>query len=245
MTTNQPGSIRHGRWGAAMGLFFVVATVAGNEMSNSGDSPHTDAASILANVRRAHSAINEIGLSLELLGFAALLFFAAYLYRLLRNGEGSDGWLAGSVLIAASLDLAIKVGSGAPLAAVYAGRATLTPELARTLININTGGFILTGFSSAVFVLAAVTAAWSSRVLPRGWCWAGLVIAVLGLITPMLALYHPASYVPVPYLLILLWMAGVAIARFVAEGRASNTPVQRPAARSHAHEASNRSPLVS
>lgn len=225
MTGNETGSLRHGRWGAATGLLFCIGTIAGNEMSNSGDSPHTDAASILANVRRTHTAFNGIGLGLELLGFAALLFFAAYLYRVLRRGEAPDGWLAGSVLIAASVDLAIKIGSGAPLAAAFAARDSLTPKLARTLIDINTGGFILTGFSAAIFVLAATASAWSSRALPRTLCWAGLLLGVPGLITPMLGVYHPASYIPVPYLLIVVWTGAAAIARIVIENR-TNRPAR-------------------
>lgn len=225
MTDTETPPIPHGRLGAAMGLLFTVGTIAGNTMSNSGDSPQTDAESILANVRRTHTPINAIGLGIELLGFAALLFFAAYLYRILRRGEGRDGWLAGSVLIAASIDLSIKIGSGAPLAAANTDKAGLTPDLARTLIDLNTGGFILTGFAAAVFVLATVASAWTSRALPRGLCWAGMIIAIPGLVTPMFGVYHPADYVPIPYLLTLVWIGAVAVTRLIAENPRHKHPM--------------------
>ena len=111
--------------GAAAGLVFTVVTIAGNEMANPATRPATAAATALANIQRVHGVTNHVGMALELLGFVALMFFAGYLYRVLRRGEGPDGWLAATVLVAAAADLGVKLGSGAALAAAYAHRAEL------------------------------------------------------------------------------------------------------------------------
>lgn len=77
MTTNMAsGPLRLGRLGAAMGLFFVAATIAGNELANSGDAAGDSTTTALANVRRVHGLTNHLGLMLEIFGFVALMFFA-------------------------------------------------------------------------------------------------------------------------------------------------------------------------
>ena len=209
------GPLRSARWGAAAGVFFAVATIVGNELANKGDAAGDGAATALANVRRHHGLLNHLGIGLEILGFIALMFFAGYLYRILRRGEGQTGWLAATALIAAAADLGVKLGSGASLAAAYYHPADLTPEMARMLLDLNDAAFVITGITMAAFVLAVSASAYASRVLPRTLVWLGVALGVLGLASPILSLLDPSGYNPLPYLVALLWVAAVGIARVV------------------------------
>ncbi len=212
-------AFRLGRLGAAAGLVFTVFTIAGNEMSDRGNASGDSAATALANIQRAQSLTNHLGIAVEILGFIAMMFFAAYLYRVLRSAEGSDGWLAATVLITAAADLGIKLGSGAPLAAAYYHKADLTPDLARTLVDLNNAGFVITGLTMAAFVLAVSFSAYRSRALPRTLTWIGVVLGTLGLATPLVGITDPANYNPLPYLISLLWVAAICVARIVRETR--------------------------
>jgi hypothetical protein len=209
----------YARIGAATGILFSLATIAGNEMSNSGNAPGDSATVALANIRRAHSVVNHAGTTLEIVGFIAFAFFAAYLYHSLRRGEGDNGWMAGAALVAAAADLGVKLGSGASLVAAYAHPDDLSAGLAGTLIDLNNAAFLITGLTMAGFVLAVSLSAHGSRTLPRTLTWIGLVLGVLGLVTPNAAIMNPDSYNPLPYLLSLLWIVAVAVARMVKEGR--------------------------
>ena len=211
----------YARIGATTGILFSLATIAGNEMSNSGDAPGDSATVALANIRRAHSALNHAGTALEIVGFIAFAFFAAYLYRALRRGEGDRGWIAGAVLVSAAADLAVKLGSGAALVAAYAHPADLSASLAGVLVDLNNAAFVITGLTMAGFVLAVSLSAQATRTLPRTLTWIGLVLGVLGLVTPNLAIMNPDNYNPLPYLVSLLWIVAVAVARVVKEGHDS------------------------
>jgi hypothetical protein len=131
-------ALRLGRLGAAAGLIFTVFSVVGNEMANSGDAAGDSAATALHNIQRVHGVVNQVGLAVELLGFVALMFFVGYLYRVLRNAEGKDGWLGATVLITVAADLGVKLGSGAALAAAYSRNADLTPNLTREHLSTST-----------------------------------------------------------------------------------------------------------
>ena len=222
MSTNAkpaPGALRWRRFGAATGLFFVVATMVGNEMADSGNASGDSAATALANIRRTQSLTNHLGLWLEILGFVAFMWFAGYLYRVLRRAEGPQGWLAAAALIAAAADLGVKLGSGAALVAANYHPAELTPDLARLLVNLNDAAFIVAGLTMAAFAATVAASAYATRSLPRPLAWIGLVIGVLGLATPILGFTDPNNYNPLPYLVALLWIAAVSIARIIVDAR--------------------------
>ncbi len=229
MSTNV---LRLGRLGAAAALVFTVCTIAGNELADSGQAAGDSPATALANIQRVPGLANQLGIALELLGFIALMFFAGYLYRVLRSAERENGgWLAATVLVAAATDLGVKLGSGAALAAAYAHKAELTPEIARALVDLNNGAFVITGLTMAAFVLAASLSALGSRALPRALAWIGIVLGGLGLVTPILGVTDPTNYNPLPYLVSLLWIAAVGLSRIVRETRAVRAAAGTPTAR--------------
>jgi Domain of unknown function (DUF4386) len=224
-------AFRLGRLGAAAGLAFTAFTIAGNEMADSGNASGDSAATALANIQRAQGLTNHLGTAVEILGFIALMFFAGYMYRVLHSSEGEHGWLAATVLVTAAADLGVKLASGAPLAAAYYHRADLTPDLARTLVDLNNGSFIITGLTMAAFVLAVSFSAYGSRALPRTLTWIGVVLGALGLVTPIVGITDPASYNPLPYLISLVWVAAIGVARIVRETRQRRAADRRTEAR--------------
>lgn len=213
-----PGTtLRLGRLGAIAGLIFMTATIAGNAMADSGDAAGSSAAVALANFRRTHGLLNHLGTAIEIAGFIAFMFFAGYLYRVLRGSERRDDWLAAPVLITAAADVSVKLGSGAALAAAQFHPAALTPALAQVLVDLNNGAFVITGLTMAGFLLAVSAGGYRSRVLPRTLVWIGIVLGALGLVTPTPGLSDPVNYNPLPYLMSLLWIAAVSVTRIVRE----------------------------
>ncbi len=65
-------------------------------MALAGQSGATDGPDLLDDLSTELSAVNSAGLALEMFGWAALMAFLGYLYRVLRNAESPDGWLARS-----------------------------------------------------------------------------------------------------------------------------------------------------
>lgn len=203
------------RWGALAGTAYVVLIMVGNAMNVSGESGRTDAARILADVQNQANAVNQAGLVLELLGFVAYLFFLGALYRAMRTAEGAHGWLSDAAFGAGLCAVAVKIASAAPMMAASYRRDELSPELARTLVDLGGAAFILSGLLTAVFVLAAASSAHASGLLPHWLTRSGIVVSVVGFVTPLVGAVSPSDYVPVPFLLCLVWVAvtGIVLAR--------------------------------
>jgi hypothetical protein len=193
------------RIGAATGAFFVIAIVVGGQMEMSGSTAATDGPGILANLQRDPTIVNRIGFTWALLGFAAFLVFVGYSHRVLRRAEGPDGWLATVPLGAGLLYLAIKVGSAAPIIAAVYRRDQLTPEFARTLVDLNDAAFVVSGWAFGLFAAAAAVICLAHRVLPRWLGWFGLVSGLLTLAAGIAGIVDPGSYNPLPFVAGLLW----------------------------------------
>jgi hypothetical protein len=165
---------------------------------------------ISAGLRRDWTAQNIAGIALVMLGFAAFMLFLGYLRERLRSG---GDWLGQAAALAGGLTIAIKLGTVAPTVAPRLGGAAIGPQATLGLYDIGEIGFIVTGFTFAVFVLAAALSGLSARgTMPRWLAWAGLVIGVAGLITPVAGPIDPVNYMPVPWLLQSLWVLLLAAA---------------------------------
>jgi hypothetical protein len=103
---------RRGLMPAVGGTFFVIATGVGHALANAGATGDA-----LIDARRSITVVYGIGVALEVLGFVALTFFAAWLVVYLRGRELGGGPLAGAAGMAAAVTLAIKLGSAAPVIA--------------------------------------------------------------------------------------------------------------------------------
>ena len=203
--------MRTERFAAATGAVYVVAVLFGNEMANAGASGQDNDAGILADLQRPRTAVNTVGMVVEILGMGLLIVFIGYLYRVLRRAEGPDGWWAAPAFGAGLVMVTVKLASAAPILAGRLRAHELTPELARTLNNLNGAAFVVTGFAFGIFVLAAAAAALVGRVLPRWLSIVGVVLGVLTVAAGTAGILDPQGYVPIPFLLGLLWVAAFSI----------------------------------
>jgi hypothetical protein len=203
--------MRTERFAAATGAVYVVAVLFGNEMANAGASGKDTGPAILADLQRPRSGVNIAGTVMEVLGFALLIVFVGYLYRVLRRAEGPDGWWAAPAFGAGLVTVAVKLASAAPFMAAHLRASELSPELARTLIDMNGAAFVISGFTWGIFVLAAAAAALSGRVLPQWLGIVGVVVGVLTIAAGVAGILDPLGYVPIPFLLGLLWVLAVSI----------------------------------
>ena len=81
---------RRGLVPAAAGALFVIATGVGNGLANSGATGDA-----LVDAGRAVTLVYGLGVALEVLGFVAFAFFAAWLVGyLLRREVGGGRWRA-------------------------------------------------------------------------------------------------------------------------------------------------------
>ena len=180
------------RIGAATGAFFVIAILVGGAMEG-------------GHLQRGPTIVNRVGLIWALLGFAAFLVFVGYLHRVLRRAEGPDGWLATVSLGAGLLYLAIKVGSAAPIVVAGYRIDELTPDLSRTLVDLNDAAFVVSGMMFGLFAVAAAAACLAHMVLPRWLGWFGLASGLLTLAAGIVGVVDPMNYNPMPFLGGLLW----------------------------------------
>ncbi len=231
--------LRYARFGALCGVFFVVALTVGNQMVIAGEGPANTGPQVLANLQRPQTAGNAIGWALALLSFPAFLFFVGYLRERLR---GESDWLAGTAVAAAAVTVAIKFGSVAFQYAAQLRAHDIGGVLARSLVDLGDGAFVIAGLMFSAFVLAAALAGLcaAGRPMPRWLAWPGLVLGVLGLITPLLGVIHPGSYLPLPWLLQFLWTGVLAVVWTIRPqpGPASPTVAGRTAESGVALEAS-------
>ena len=213
--------MRFERMGAASGAVYVLAIMIGNGLYESGSSGGDDGPGMLADLQRETTMVHSVGLTLEVLGFTAFLVFLGYLYRVLRCAEGPDGWLASTALGAGLVTVAIKLGSIAPVMAADLRSQELTPDLVRTLMDLGGAAFVVSGYSSGIFVAAAAAATLTGRVLPRWLALAGVAVGVLTVAAGAAGVLDPASYVPLPFLFGLLWLL---VTSAVLTVRGSNPP---------------------
>jgi len=122
--------------------------------------------------------------------------------------------------------LAVKVGSAAPIAAALYRRDDIDATTARTLVDLNGAAFLIDGLLVAVFVLAAGLSALSSRALSRWACWSAVVLGVTGLVTPIVGIEDMDRYLPIPFLLSLIWILVVGATLAVRAGRAARNGAQ-------------------
>jgi hypothetical protein len=138
-------------------------------------------------------------LVLELLGLLLFIPFLGYLWSILREAEGSRGWLATTAFGAGLVDVTIKLGGLAPgKVADDFGEGTATHK---ALEDMNSVAFIVTMLPLGVLMAAVAVIALKTRVLPRWLGWLAAVTAPLLLVNGM---FLDAEFGPA-FLLFLLW----------------------------------------
>jgi hypothetical protein len=209
MTTSTAADSASGvgaRAGGAAGIAFVVLALAGNSLTGGGADAGAEPGAYAEEVsRRTADAAWRVGLTLELVGFLALLVFAAALARRIRLVEPREGY-AGLLVLAGGVVLtAVKLGSGAAVFAADRRAGDLDGQLARLLADLNASAFVLSFVPLALLLGAAAVAALAHGALPRALGWTGAPLAVL----LVAAASTGSDAVPIPFLLSLVWIIAV------------------------------------
>jgi hypothetical protein len=200
------------RLGAASGVVWFLLIMVGNMMNTAGttDSVRPTGQQILDDLRRtSESTTAAVGLTLELLGFSALLIFTGYVYTVLRRAEGPGSWLPGTALVSGVTMLAIKLGSAGPIFAALLRKDEISPELVRTLIDINSGAFWISWLPFAVLVAATSATILRTGLVARPLGWVGLVVGVAGVVPGVSLAVAMSDFGAAPFLLSAVWLAVV------------------------------------
>jgi hypothetical protein len=186
--------------------------------------PGTDGDTILADARDGFPAIAYVAFTLELLGFAALAVLFAWLVVFLFKRAPVAAVTTG---IAGTAMLAVKVGSAGPMMVVYSMPEKLDPVTAEAFISLNDQSFVVSGFLLCLAFLAAGVGLLETE-FPRWLGWWAAVAGGLGVVAGIVGITRPDNYVPIPFLLCLVWMIAVAITTVTRAGGTEATIAPKP-----------------
>jgi hypothetical protein len=215
------------RVGAASGAAYVVLLMVGGSMLTAGttDTTKPTGEEALANWRHiAETGSAKLGLTLALLAFAAFAVFLGYLHGVLRRVEGPESWLPTAAVVAGVLALVIKWGSAAFVDAAIVRKDELSPDLARTLTDLDNAAFWVSLLPYAVFVGVSALVILRTRFVHSAFGWVGLGLGVAGVVTSASFDVVQSDVGAAPYLLSVLWILALSIALAVRGPRAVTEP---------------------
>ena len=197
---------------ALSGLAAGLGPLVGNGIYSGAGSERGEA--ILQELQDGLPAAGYVSFTLELLGFAALAVFVACLVVRLYAVAPVAAVTTG---IAGATMLAVKVGSAAPWMYVIANADDLDPASAEILLGLNDMAFIVSGFLLSVAFTAAGVGLLKTDT-PRFLVWWPVLMGALGVIAGVVGTVNPDAYLPIPFLLLLVWMIAVGIAAAMRPG---------------------------
>lgn len=176
------------RWAPLSGIVFLVLVYAGNALQGSTPPLHGDAEAVAEFYGDKGTQI-ALGMSLSLVSLFFLAWFLGSLRTALRAAEGADGML-GSIAMGGGFAALALMAAGFALNAAGALRGQEGGSVPGDVaVAFYDGGLALSGLAApiALAVLLAATAAVALRsaALPRWLGWVSVVLAVLGLVTPL------------------------------------------------------------
>lgn len=183
-----------------------------------------DGEQILAEAAAGLPVAGQVSVALFLLGFAALIVVLATLSAAIAS---RTRYLAGVVAIAGAAAVAIKLAEAQTGMALRDTADVVDPGTAAVLAGIEEAGFVVHGFLISLALGAAALGLLRSGTLPAWLAWWGIVMGGLGVLTATVGIVWPPNYVPVPYLLLLVWLVALGIvgARRSLTGSAPEVPV--------------------
>ena len=165
--------------------------------------PTGSGTALLRDLAEPLTARAALGLALELVGLVALVVFLAALV----NGLARRSPIAaGGTAIAGGAMVAVKLGSVTPVLALRADSRGVPPEVAEVLIGVNDAAFVISGLLLSLALAVAGIGLQRSGAVPGWLAWWPVLGGGLGVLAAGAGVLFPDSYVPVPFLLLLLWM---------------------------------------
>ena len=163
---------------------------------------------ILSEAATDPPAIEQVSVALFLLGFVALIVVLGVLSGAIA---GRTPYLAGVVAIAGAAAVAIKLAEAQTGMALREAADLLDPGTAEVLVGMDEAGFTVHGFLISLALGAAALGLLRSGVVPSWLAWWGIVMGGLGVLTATVGIVWPPTYVPIPYLLLLVWLVALGI----------------------------------
>jgi hypothetical protein len=201
-----------GRFGAWMGIAFVVLFVVGFISFPEPDNNKNTARWVRWWTDSGHRTGALIGAFLMVLGVLAFVWFASSLRD--RLGEGSGLMLTFGSIFAAIALVSIVVRVSIAGAKQFGDTPVPTGDFARQFDQIGFGLLLTAGaLTAGLFVVLASYQASRSGALPGWLCVAGYIVGALQLVAAVL----------VPFVLFLLWVLIAAIVLVSRSGRAVTT----------------------
>lgn len=157
-----------------------------------------------------------VALPLELVGFAGMaVLFACLVVRTFRAAPVA----AVTTGIAGATMLAVKIGSIAPVMVVHANADDIDAGIAEALFDVSDMAFVVSGFLFCL-TMCATGIGLLATTIPRFFGWSAAVLGGLGMVAGVVGVLDPDAYVPIPFLLLLLWLIALAISTAMRPERA-------------------------
>ncbi len=205
----------HARTLVVSALLASLGPLVGNGLYAGPGSSNGD--KILAEYADGLPTIGYVALSLELVGFCGL---AVLLGCLVVRTYSVAPVAAVTAAVAGSAMLAVKLGSVGPWMVVIDGADSMDPGVAEALMSLTDMAFVVSGLLLCL-ALSAVGIGLLRTDLPRFLAWWPAVLGPLGVVAGVVGVVAPDAYVPIPFLLLLVWMIALAIATTMRSGEGS------------------------
>lgn len=206
------------RLGAASGILFALLTIASIFTAPQPPKAGDEIEVILPYYAHHRSGVLT---SAYLIGLALIFFliFLASLYTLLRNAEGGTGRLSLATAFGGLVFVGGVIGGTAfqTALAFRTERGMSDAAVVQSLFDMQNILFAITGFPGAVLFVAASLVILFTRILPVWLGWAGIVVAVVELLTTggMLARVGPLASGNIigllSFALLILWILAASI----------------------------------
>jgi hypothetical protein len=203
-------------------LLAGLLPLVGNGLYDGGDG---SGAGVLRQAEAGLPLIAYVAYPLELAGFAALCVLVACLATMLLPRSPVA---AVTTAVVGTAAVAVKIGSVAPQMALRVHHDGVDPATAELLTGLNGAAWVVSGF----LVCLALTAAGLGLLRtdePRWLAWWAVVAGALGTLAGAVGILEPERYVPVPFLLLLLWMIALGLTGALRPTRRMAAPAPVPA----------------
>ncbi len=167
-----------------------------------------DGARILAAAAEGLPLAGHVSLALYLLGFVALVVVLAVLAA---GIAARTPVLAGVSAIAGAAAVAVKLAEAQTGIALRQAADVVDPGTAEVLVGIDGAGFTVHGLLFSLALGAAALGLLRSGLLPSWLGWWGVVMGGLGVLSAAVGVVWAPNYVPIPFLLLLLWLVTLGI----------------------------------